>query len=146
MKEVTQTQAEQRNDQKSALRASIMELLKWDDSQYANFVYDQGMAYLRAYIPIIKREDQEDSAGLATQNYWIDLMSCTKVFWQWWTNHWMNREEYFLDTVDFNLSLEELTRLYKEHHDGDGLAEEVHPHRAVLETTYSQMIKEIMKE
>lgn len=118
------------------MKAVVIELLKWDELEYATFQYECGLAYLRHYIP-------GDKWGQ-------DMLHHSKLFWNWWKNQWSLRDEDFCG-LDMHVQIEKvstenLRRTYWHLHDAAILASEIYPNRTVLDESYNQMIHSIHQE
>lgn len=129
MKNQTLTQVESRRLTLEALKKAVMELLNWDEMQYCNFQYNQGLKYLDAYI-------QDDAFRIER----------SRVFWNWWKNHWALRDETILNSHLLTICVQGRREVYRDLNDGAKLASEVHPNKVVLEQSYSEMITELVKE
>lgn len=127
-----------RKEKAKQLKAVVIDLLQWDELEYATFQYECGLAYLRHYIP--------------GDNWGQDMLQRSKLFWNWWKNQWTLRDESFcamdseVPTSRVGISTENLRRLYLHLHDAAILASDIYPNRVVLEESYSQMIEELNKE
>lgn len=113
----------------------IMELLQWNEEQYANFQYKTGCQYLQSYIP-------NDPAG-------IDQLVESKIFWAWWKNHWLQRDEDFLNNAevkDATASGHVLITMYEVMHDPYELTAMIRPHSLILSETYGNMIGKLIDD
>lgn len=146
MQTTKQTHANVRHEQKEALRASICEILQWRELELNAFLFEQGIKYLETWMPEIHAEGDAPEKGKENKQFWISAFSRTTTFWQWWKNHWINRDEAFLDGLNFNLSRETLRRIYREVHNGEVLGQDITPHGSILERTYGEMIDLMTKE
>ena len=113
-------------------KARIMALLNWSEVDYGNFQYETGLSYLRFYIP-------DDIEG-------IDMLTRSRIFWNWWKNHWLQRDAGF---ISYKRSLTEcktrtLIKIYQAVHCPQALAGELRPHAIVLTETYSVMIGKLI--
>lgn len=105
----------------------IMHLLNWDELQYGEFQYKTGTQYLQAYIP-------HDPAG-------IDMLIESRIFWNWWKNHWLQRDEEFLKDAQVRHSHQALiVSMYICTHCPDTLVGQIRPQAVVLADSYSKMI------
>lgn len=118
------------------MKAVVIKLLQWTELEYAQFQYESGLAYLRHYIP--------------TDKWGQDMLQRSKLFWNWWKNQWLLREEgfyYMENEVQMDkISTDNLRRLYCHLHDAATLASEIYPNRTVLDESYNQMIHSIHME
>lgn len=125
-----------RKEQANKVKAVVMQLLQWSELEYANFQYESGLAYLRHYIP--------------TDKWGQDMLQRSRLFWNWWKNQWLLRDECFLavgkEILTNAVSTENLRRLYFHDHNPATLASEIYPNRTVLDESYNQMIHSIHTE
>lgn len=133
MKQPIKTQREPQEERLARLKAAMCELLECTPEQYAEFQYQAGLKYLKHYMP-----NDPTSA---------DNLSRSTVFWNWWRNHWANRDEHFMCLHDRcpihrrDVKIE----LYTKYNDGKDLAENIHPNSVVLNESYAVMISELIK-
>jgi hypothetical protein len=113
-----------------ALKMAVMNNLDWTEFEYAEFQYIQGLEYLDAYLK-----------GIIGP---LETLLKSRIFWNWWKNHWSQREASFIITHD--LRLDQRRDIYKRMHDGRMLATEFHPHREILEESYADMFHTIVKQ
>jgi hypothetical protein len=115
-----------------ALKREIIRLLDWDEQLYADAQYSTGIEYLEIYL-------EED-------RHFADLLSRSKIFWQWWKNHWSNRDETFIEMLrGLSTNVRYRRELYVDFNNGKTLAELIHPNSIVLNETYAEMITEVVK-
>jgi hypothetical protein len=137
MKKLTTSGVNARKERASELRAFICALLKCTNEQYAELVYNEGLKYLKHYLP-------DDPEGR-------EMLNRSRVFWNWWKNHFANRDEEFKGMVEAHPLLpthrEEIMRqLYLNYNDGRQLALNLHPQSVVLEESYSDMIHKLLRK
>jgi hypothetical protein len=106
------------------LKSLIMDLLQWDELTFGYFQYNQGLIYLETYV--------SDSYALEH----------SRIFWNWWKNHWTLRDEDLIARNIEVLPLDDRRAVYGDYHNGKYLAHQVHPNRVVLEQSYATMITE----
>lgn len=104
----------------------IQQLLNWDELQYGQFIYDCGLQYLHQYII-------DDADGIAT-------LERSRIFWTWWRNHWMQRDEQFIQKANVNASAHVIQMFYEHHNNIKKLANSVWPNAVILHESYAQMI------
>jgi hypothetical protein len=104
----------------------ITRLLKWTETEYAEFVNDMGIDYLNAYIP-------NDLHG-------IYMLNNSRMYWNWWKNHWQIRDMEFLEIVNGEGYTKMLQRLYTKFHSVSRLINEIYPNAQVLGSDYCRMI------
>lgn len=112
------------------LKTAIMKSLGWDELEYAEFQYEQGLIYLDTYLK-----------GMIGP---MDALLRSRIFWNWWKNHWAIRERCFLMAEDLTLS--QRRNIYKGMHDGRMLASDIRPNSVVLEESYSEMMHKVVKQ
>jgi hypothetical protein len=114
-----------------AIADEIRMVLNWDELRYGQHIMDMGIAYLKKNLQL------NDCA--------VNIMVTDRKFWNWWKIQWYNRESLFLEKVkEQNMPL--IDRLHKHAmiHSPEYL--EMYPHKAVMEDTYSEMVKEMITE
>lgn len=125
-----------RKEQAKKMKAVVIQLLKWDELEYAMFQYESGLAYLRFYIPWDKEGQR--------------MLEESELFWNWWKNQWLLRDEDFCGLYKQILldkyGVENLRRTYLRMNDAEYLASEIYPNKAVLDESYNQMIHQLHKE
>ena len=123
------TQVEHRKKILDALKQEVMSLLNWSETKYCNYQYEQGLIYLHAYVG-------EDGAH---------KLERSRIFWNWWKNQWAIRDE------DYTIGLKPISdiplreEVYLELHDGKILVSAMHPHRFIMEQSYTQMVDELIQ-
>lgn len=105
----------------------VMSILRWNELEYATFIHETGLEYLELYIP-------GDRQG-------IDALSRSRIFWNWWKNHWAIRDQQFLDEMDKDIEHSFIPKaLYEFYHSADMLSSSIFPNAVVLENSYAKMI------
>jgi len=134
MKKLQTSGTNTRKEQASRLKAAICSALNCTVEQYAQLVYAEGLKYLRYYLP-------DDKEG---QN----MINRSRVFWNWWKNHWATRDAEFKSLLErYPVNDAEIRlQLYLQYNDGKQLAENLHPQSVVMEESYSEMISELLQE
>lgn len=122
------TQIEKIKQQAQSLKQQICQLLSWDELSFAEYQYETGIKYLRYYIPT-------DKWGQA-------MLIRDKIFWNWWKNQWVKRDEEFIDD-NFSGEYNAMRACYKSYHDAEALAREITPSGIVLGVSYKKMIQEL---
>lgn len=117
--------------EQAGTRRQVMSLLRWNETQYADYQYRQGTAYLQSYI-------SNDPQG-------IDMLVASRIFWAWWRNQWMIRDRQFLDSKVSRLNHITTLSIYLNLHNADALVSHIYPSGAVLEDSYAQMIGNVIK-
>lgn len=125
--------------QAQAAMQSIMQLLYWSNHQYTTFQYESGLAYLRLYL-------HHDSYGIAH-------LERSKVFWNWWKNHWVLRDKKFLQLANNpplgdggGANIEWLISQYTNLHNAIALAESIYPEGFILNETYAAMMQQFIDD
>lgn len=139
MKDQGTTLIEQRKKHALAIQAQIIELLGWSEMHYCEFKYEQGLEYLYEYV----KSDAYKLEG-------------NRIFWNWWKNQWTNRDMELLRT-DFVFTIPNPTQhqleyiqarrmtMYLTTHDGCYLASAMSPHFAMMEQSYAEMTRMVVK-
>jgi hypothetical protein len=110
---------------------NIMTALRWSELEYSNFQMETGFEYLEQYIP--------------TDKLGIHMLTRSRVFWNWWKNHWAQRDEEFLEIICPNTQAQTLQRLYQKTHNPKRLIDTIYPNAVVLEESYAVMIGHCIK-
>lgn len=132
MKSTDTAQHNAPKDRALALRARVCKMLRWDELQYGQLQFNAGLTYLMEYLK---------------DEFYAEQVSKSKRFWAWWRNHWMLRDESFVQHVEIKgISVTLIEDLYLELNNGVKLTETIHPNAAVLEESYPAMIGEVVKE
>jgi hypothetical protein len=134
MKNLRKGATEARKELANSLKGFMCEVLKCSEAEYAEVQYQEGLKYLKYYLP----GDQHSA----------DTLSRSRIFWNWWKNHWTTRDLRFkaiyLETPITNVEI--ARQLYVQYNNGKTLADSIHPNSAVLDESYAVMIKELIKE
>lgn len=105
----------------------IQKALQWTEQEYFNFQFETGIAYLEHYIP-------GDAHG-------IDMLSRDRIYWNWWKNHWAQRDEQFMSLYTEEFSHPKiLAKVYHGFHNVYTLLNEIYPGAAILSDSYAVMI------
>ncbi|MBT1702926.1 hypothetical protein [Chryseosolibacter indicus] len=134
MKNLKKTVSKARNERATRLKGCICEILNCTQDQYAELVYNEGLKYLKYFLP-------DDADGQK-------MLSSSRVFWNWWKNHFINRDEKFIAlSGKYPIQDKEmLLQLYLNYNDGKQLAQNLHPQSVVLEESYSEMIHSLLRK
>lgn len=110
----------------------VMKLLRWEELEYATFIHQTGLQYLDRYIP-------DDPIGK-------NALNRSRIFWNWWKNHWAIRDQQFLDELDADNGGGIIIKaLYQLYHSPSMLASSIYPNAIVLENSYAVMIDHFNK-
>lgn len=134
MNDAVITNKNERKARAERLKRLVMALLSWTDMRYAEFQYEQGTRYLNAYLD--------------ADQYSIEVMENSRIFWNWWKNHWMLRDEEFMRLHHAHpIRRTEIARqLYAQYNKGTMLATSIHPNATVLNESYLHMTREMIEE
>ena len=105
----------------------IMLLLLWTEFDYCNFQKRMGQQYLQSYI-------SKDPAA-------IDALLATPIFWNWFRNQWMARDEAFVnDPLVIASCPAKRLAMYYAINNPDRLISERYPSGVVMAAGYAKMI------
>ena len=97
-----------------------MPLLHWSEEEYQSFKMRCGCAYLQYYMP--------QYPAL------IDELIETRLFWAWWCNRWLLRDEAFISSEHLSsINLKVVVFAYKSMHCPIALAKELKIESLVFE-------------
>ena len=121
-----------RKERAAALKQTVCGLLNWTEMQYAEYVYNTGLEYLKEYL-------HGDSHA-------IGILERSPIFWAWWKNHFTNRDEKFvmLNRTTPIRNQEIRIQLYEHYNEAAMLADSIHPNSVVLNESYALMITEVV--
>lgn len=103
-------------------KKQICELLNIEEEQYAQMQYEAGLEYLEAY--------------LGNDQWAIDELERSKLYWSWWKNHWVARDAQYLENNPHLLSLDERRKHYNHANNPAVLICTISPGRVILEPIY----------
>lgn len=129
------TSIEKQKQKASMLKKCICKLLDWDELQYGYYMMNAGRNYLIYYTN--------------NDEVIIGQMERSRLFWNWWKNHWLLRDEaFFFDNENQlqQLSLQNIQLLYQHTHDALLLSREIYPSGVVLGNSYANMIGTLIKK
>jgi len=112
-------------------KQQVMKLMAWEEVEYNNFQYKMGCQYLQAYIP-----------NCPTQ---IDELTKSRIFWNWWKNEWLFRDTAFINSDILKVKPATIVQIYLIMNDPDILCNEIYPSGTVLNSRYSEMIRNVQK-
>ncbi len=72
--------------QMCSAKHEVMRLMRWTELDYCEFQMKAGRQYLQGYIPHSPE--------------YIDYMLESSIFWNWFKNQWLQRDEAFIKDVD----------------------------------------------
>lgn len=133
MKLTTPTLRNRSFERLTALAKRIARILKWTDLQWSEHQYEQGHAYLVAYVEADTRI--------------VSAMERSRVFWSWWKNHWGNRDEGYLEFVEnTTYDLTALREIYVDMHNAEVLVKSIYPNGSILQESYALMMDDLIKD
>ena len=107
----------------------IMLLLFWTDYDYCNFQKRMGQQYLQSYI-------SNDPTA-------IDALLSTAIYWNWFRNQWMLRDEQFVNNPAVIASSPAArVAMYYQLNNPDTMINERYPTGIVMAQGYAKMIGE----
>lgn len=134
------SQAEQRVIASKCFKTTVIDLVGITDEEYNTMQFEGGIDFLTHYISEGKEE---------TLEAWRRELSYSRVFWAWWRNQWLLRDEMLLTggLVSKQLLYDKKTLLplYLEINNAERLANEIHPNRVILDASYAEMLERHMK-
>lgn len=119
MTNVTSTHISCMRETAARVKASVCELLQWDEMDYAQYQYSNGITYLHWL--------------LLGDNEARDYLERSKLFWNWWKNQWVIHDIVFLDSDVETMELEEVQKFYHRFHCAKTTAYEVKPRKEILQ-------------
>lgn len=123
----TETQIQRVKNEMEVVKDSIIKMLHWSEMNYAEFMYETGLAYLQHYI--------------LGDEYGIAALERSRIFWSWWRNHWAQRDQRFMANISpANYATAE--KFYRWWNDPKHLAGNIWPNSVILDESYAQMIGE----
>lgn len=117
------------NEKMKSAKEQVMKLLNWDANQYAEFQYKMGCQYLQAYIPNCPQQ--------------IDELIENKIFWNWWKNEWLFRDNAFINSDIMKVKPATAKAIYLANNDAEVLVFEIYPSGVVLNSRYAEMINNV---
>jgi hypothetical protein len=125
------TQIQQRKELSKSIMNQVCNLLNISPLEYKEFQYKQGCAYLQSYIPKYPAI--------------IDELLQNKIYWAWWRNEWLNRDEVYVLNVEI-LNIPNRWLLYKHLHDPHVLIQDIQPNKFVLGDSYATMMQQVINK
>lgn len=126
-------------------KLQVMEIVGIDELTYGLLQFETGIAYLSV---------------LLCDPCYEQMLQRSRMFWNWWKNHWLLRDEQFLQAakhsdwrvnkrgkrgkLEFDMEYEGYPWCYKYFHNPVDLVSEIHPNGIVLQESYAAMIGQIM--
>lgn len=103
------------------IKGYLLPLLGWDENEYQDFKMRCGCSFLQNYMPQCP--------------HLIDELIETRIFWQWWCNQWLLRDEEFILENLIHINQTILLHMYKELHNPNILATELKIDSIVFENS-----------
>ena len=117
----------------SNIEQQVLALLRWNQEEYNDLVLNEGIAYINRLVP-----DYPEVKKQILKN---------KIFWNWWRNHWQQRDQQFLEECEgWYTTLEKYRLVYANHNDGATLAAALYLNGQVLEQSYAELMQQIIKK
>ena len=110
MKELHPTRTTER---KAVIEAAICQLLQWTAEEYANNILNNGITYLATYC--------------GSDKYSARTLKGSAIYWKWWRNLWLIRDEVFINSGLQFISLSSRREIYAALHQPKILACEIYP-------------------
>ena len=130
MSQPTATHINSRITEAAAYKQSICILLEWSKEEYTTYQYETGLAYLRHYLP-------NDAEGAR-------MLEGSKIFWNWFKNHWANRDNGFIRScIDYDDCVDNYRLLYEELNDARTLACAIYPSGVVMKESARAIIRDL---
>lgn len=136
------SQATRRAAAAQSVKLQIIELLGIDELDYAVIQFETGICYLSL---------------LLKDEYYEGFLQHSRVFWTWWKNQWLLRDEQFLNAARYSDVMIDADGRFCLDKDYKGyprdyitlnapanLASEIHPNGIVLRDSYAGMIALIL--
>ena len=106
------THIQQQKDKAQKLKVQVCHLIGCTELEYCEYQYKTGKQYLQSYMPSFPEV--------------IDELVENRMFWSWWRNAWMQRDDVFVENAKLFNRLD-ILRLYDGLHDYKELANELFP-------------------
>lgn len=117
--EIKITTAETFNINYTATMQEVCKLLHWDEQQFADRRFENGIAYIQWYLPV-------DDRGRAT-------LRASKIFWSWFKGISMKCDDEFIKQVATEyMTVGERRECYAAAHNPHSLAVDCKPNSVVL--------------
>lgn len=113
-----------------SLQKEVATLLGWTMTEYSQFIYDCGLAYLTFLTPNYPQV--------------IAQIIKSQVFWNWWKAHWELRDMQFIEIIDEeSCPIIDPVQIYKELNDPKTLIEAIYLNGQVLQESYAEMFSKL---
>lgn len=116
-------------------RREVCKILGWNYQEYADFIYERGIAYLQWYLPAMAEHR--------------DKLERSQLYWNWWKNLWKVRDDVFVyNMTSFPLKKENTLKIYRETHNAkEILLDGIRPPKYVTEVLFNEpQLKEVVYE
>lgn len=127
MKTLTQTQKV--SIQNQSVKERVQRVLGWDDLRFGEFQYSMGYRYL--------------VAEFGTDCPMIEVLVKQRIFWSWWINHWVRRDEAFLHQFE-GTGRNDLDLAYKLRHNPEAVI--FKPQSTILRHSYAEMMGQLIDQ
>ena len=121
MKNLKQTYIQQRQDYAASIKAKMCLLLRWDEMQFAEYQYANGIAYLMWFLPC--------------DEYAREQLLRSRLYWNWFKNIWTTNDAVMIEDPLF-LAMDMSNRLkdYEWLHCPRALVQDRKPNAVVLQS------------
>jgi hypothetical protein len=113
-----------------SVKQQVCALVRWTEEQYAWYLLETGLEYLqhRFADPSI-----------------IGKLEASVYYWNWFKNHWMNRDKAFVETYEYAPAddEEEPELVYRERNNARTLAAAIYPSGVIMKESCKEIIKEL---
>lgn len=116
------------------IKKQVLDLIEWDEQQYAQFIYDCGLAYLQN---VISNEYESITKSIISN----------EIFWNWWKINWEMRDQEFVEKMEiWSIGIEADREVYLNNNDPKILAKAIYLNGLVLQSSYAAMIQDLHKQ
>jgi hypothetical protein len=113
-------------------KQEVMRLLRWSELDYCQYQEKMGRQYLQSYIPHSPE--------------YIDYMLASRIFWNWFKNQWLQRDEAFVKDNDVQQGDRAFRlQVYCLLHHPERFKSDRYPTGIVMQEGYAKMIGELNK-
>ena len=109
-------------------KATVIQLLNWNTSDYHVHQYEQGINYLDKNFP---------------DSFDMEILEPSPIFWKWWINQWNLRDASYLPIIKQKQVI--LTMADYRHLHSSTLIN-THPSSLIMEESFAIMIDELNKD
>ena len=110
-----------------SVKERVQTVLGWSDLKYGEFQADMGYRYL--------------VTEFGANNEMIDALIREKIFWSWWINHWVRRDQSFLSQYEGTYR-NDLDLVYQLRHNPEAVV--FKPQSTLLKHSYAKMMGKLI--